>query len=361
MKICLVCHKYDVPLSDPCCYPLGFMYVSGVLKKQEHEVKVLNYNLFDYDFVEEVKNQDAVLFTGFEEFAKYIIRDAKICKELGIWTVVGGALATFLPEIMKKYVDQVVQGEFEETSNIDFIPWPDYAGFGIEEYHKRHDNKYMGILTSRGCPYNCTFCSQTCKFRTRSLGKVFGEIEFYKRKYKIDTIVFNDNTFNLSKPRFMKVCEWLKGKNLEWGASIRCDIFDEEMVKAAKEANCYYFIVGIESFNQERLDKINKRVKVEDIYKTLDLLHKYKIKYHGNVLLGFEDESYADIAQEIKRIPEKYYVFPQLVQPFIGTKNGKNRLITDKQVEYLDKAFLDYIVSQGLYQYPALEKIKEAA
>ena len=358
MKITLVCHKYGVPLDDLCCYPLGFMYVSSTLKRQGHKVKVLNYNLWDYDFVEEVKDQDAVLFTGFEEFAKVIVRDAAICRELGIWTILGGALATFIPEVMGKYVDQLVQGEFEERSNIDSIPWPDYEGFGIDEYHKRHSQRFMSILTSRGCPYHCTFCVQTCKFRTRSLGKVFGEIEYYKQKYKIETIVFNDNTFNLTKSRFMKICWWLKGKGLKWGASIRCDIFDEEMAVAARDASCEYFIVGIESFNQKRLDKMNKGIQVEDIYRTLDLLHKYKIKYHGNILLGFDDESYADISLELNRIPVKYSVFPTLVQPFIGTKDGKTRLLSTEQVDFLNENFLEYIIDQGLYQYPVLGKLR---
>lgn len=358
MKLCLVCHKYGVPLDDMCCYPLGFMYVSAVLKAQGHEVKVLNYNLYDYDFVKEVKDQDAVLFTGFEEFMLPIVRDAKICKDLEIYTIIGGALATFIPEIIGKYVDQVCVGEFEETSNIDHIPWPDYEGFGIDEYHKRHSKRYMSILTSRGCPHNCTFCSQTCVFRVRKLDKVFEEIQYYKDKYKIDTIVFNDNTFNLSKKRFLKICSWLKGKDLEWGASLRCDIFDEEMAKAAKDSNCSYFIVGIESFNQKRLDKMYKGITVKDIYRTLDLLKKYKINYHGNILLGFEDESYLDIAMEVNKIPKGYNVFPTLVQPFIGTENGKTRLLTDHEVEYLNENFLEYIIDQGLYQYPVLGKLR---
>ncbi|MCP3924919.1 MAG: radical SAM protein [Desulfobacterales bacterium] len=359
MKICLVCHKYDVALDDPCCYPLGFMYVSSTLKLQGHEVKVLNYNLWDYDFIEEVKDQDVVCFTGFEEFAKSIVRDATLCKEMGIWTVLGGALATYIPEVMGKYVDQIIVGEFEETSNIDDFPLPDYEGFGVEEYHKRHSLKYMGVLTSRGCPHSCTFCTQICKFRVRSLGKVFGEIEYYKRKYEIESIVFNDNTLNLSKSRFMKICNWMKGKDLEWGASIRCEPFDEEMVKAAKESNCNYFVVGVESFNQVKLDAMSKGIKAESIINTLDLLHKYDISYHSSILVGFENESYEDITTEISLIPRGYNVFPALVQPFVGTKDGKTRLITEEQEEFLDLEFGKYIEAHGMYQFPALKSCNE--
>lgn len=357
MKITLVCYKYGLPLDDPCCYPLGFMYVSSSLKQQGHEVKVLNYNLFDYDFVEEVKDQDVVMFTGFEEFYSSIVRDSKICRELGIRTVLGGALATFKTEKMQELVDEVFIGEFPEKSKIDQLPWPDYEGFGIKEYHKRHETNFMGVLTSRGCPFNCTFCSQVCRFKMRNLNDVFDEILFYKEKYKVETIVFYDNTFNVSKRRFLTICEFMQKAKLTWSAAIRCDIFDEEMVKVAKESGCLYFVVGVESFNQEKLDRMNKKVKVESIIKTLDLLHKYEVNYHGNILLGFENETFEDICKELEEFRTSYNLFPVLVQPYVGGRNGKSRLITQEQEDFFNSNFIQYVESKGKYQYPALEEI----
>lgn len=357
MKITLVCYKYGVPLNDPCCFPLGFMYVSSWYKQQGNEVKVLNYNLFDYNFVEEVKDQDLVCFTGFEEFKLSIIRDAKICKELGVKTILGGALATFTTIEMSKYVDEVFTGEFPETSNIDMVSYPDYDGFGVREYHKRNGVKTVGVLTTRGCMYHCTFCSQTCKFRVRQLWSVFNEIDSYVLKYGITDVVFNDNTFNINKERFLRVCKGMKERKLSWGASIRCDLFDKDMALAAKQSGCRYFVVGVESFNQAKLDKLNKHLNKDSIYKTLDLLHQYGIDYHGNILVGFEDESYQDVVNEITSIPSKYNVFPVLVQPFIGTKNGRRRGIDSKEVEFLSEVFRSYIYSKGKYQYPNLPEV----
>jgi radical SAM superfamily enzyme YgiQ (UPF0313 family) len=331
------------------------MYVSAGLKQRGFDVKVLNYNLFDYDLVEEVKDQDYVLFTGFEEFAKDIVRDAKVCKELGVKTVLGGALATFIPDTIGKYVDKLFHWEVEDVTNLDDIPWPDYEGFGIEEYHKRHKTRYMGILTARGCPFKCTFCAQTCLYRTRHLNNVFAEIQFYKSKYGIETVVFNDNTLNVSKKRFMKICAWMKGRNLSWSASIRCDKFDEEMCKAAKESGCIYFVVGIESFTQSRLDYMNKQVTVGQIKKTLKLLEKYGINYHGNVLVGFENDSYEDIVKEVSRIPKGTNVFPVMVQPFVGTQNGKTRLISESEYNFLTDQFANYVSDRGMYLYPELK------
>ena len=363
MKVCLVVYKYTSPLDDPTCYPLGFMYISSVLKNAGIKVKFLNYNLWDYDFKEEVKDQDVVMFTGFEMFKSSIIRDAKVCKELGIRTILGGALATFKPEEMVLHVDTVVIGEAENvvleslkykgsvlvgnSPDLERLPFPDYDGFGVEEYFRRNESRYIGILTSRGCPFSCTFCVQTCSYQERNMESIFTEIDYYTDKYKVDTINFNDNTLNVKKSRFMSLCSGMKERNLVWGGAIRCDVFDDEMARAASESNCSVLIAGVESFNQEKLDRMNKQIKVQDIYKTLDLLHKYKISYYSNILLGFENETYEEIAKEVCSIPSEYVIFPCLVLPFVGTKNGRVRLLDREQEQFLDTNFRNYVVERG--------------
>jgi radical SAM superfamily enzyme YgiQ (UPF0313 family) len=351
VNITLVCHKYDVSLDDPCCYPLGYMYVSSLLKQQGHNVKILNYNLWDYDLLEEIKHQDIVMFTGFEEFKDKIIRDAMVCKALDIKTALGGALATFLYNEMSQYIDFVYAGEIDAYIPIDKIVFPDYEGFQVSEYHNRNSIKHIGILTSRGCPFHCTFCAQTCVFRSRSVSKVFEEIDLYISKYKPDLLVFNDNTFNIRKDRFIQFCTGMKDRKQPWVASIRCDVFDEDMAKAASGSECKGFIVGVESFNQSKLDSMNKHIKVNDIYKTFDLLIKYNIRCRGNILVGFENETYQDVVREIASIPNKYNIAPTLVHPFIGTSNGKQRLLSAEEVSYLNSIFSEYIQDIGLQSH----------
>ena len=365
MNIVLVLHKYSVSIDDPCCYPLGFMYISAVLKQQGHAVSVLNYNLRDYDFVSEVRRADAVLFTGFEEFLSYIKRDALICRNLGIKTILGGALATFKPDEMSQFVDVVVTGEGECVvskalcsegivtglrPSINDLPFPDYEGFGISEYHKRHTFRYMGVITSRGCPHTCRFCAQTCSYQQRNLSSVFEEIDHYKATYGVTHIVFNDNTLNLNKVRFLAICAGMKLRGLAWGAAIRVDVFDDEMARAAKESGCWYFIVGVESFNDDKLSAMNKRVTADQIRSTLDLLHKYGIEYHGNVLVGLPDESQQDILNELRSLPLQYNIFPVLVQPFVGTQY-QNRGINNDEANRLSSFFKEYAESKGKVMY----------
>jgi radical SAM superfamily enzyme YgiQ (UPF0313 family) len=364
----MVLHKYNIPLDDPCIYPLGFMYISSVLKNAGHRVKVLNYNLWDYNLKEELAGQDVAMFTGFEEFLPLIKRDAEICRWCGVKTVVGGALATFKPQELVNYVDVVVMGEGEKTVlkavvgrtailatqrvNVDTLPLPDYEGFGIQEYHKRHGRKYMGVLTSRGCPHHCTFCAQTCKFQMREVEDVLAEVDHYVHKYGIDMVIFNDNTLNADINRYIELCKGMATRGIEWGAAIRADNMSEEMVWWSKKSGCVYMVVGVESFNQAKLNKMNKKLQVESTHRTLNLLKDYHIPYHGNVLVGFEDETYEDIVAEIESIPLDFTIFPCFVYPFIGTANGRNRNITEEQYKELDSVFQKRIEEGGKYIYP---------
>ncbi len=368
MNILLVLHKYGVSIDDPCCYPLGFMQISAVLKRQGHNVKVLNYNLHDYFLNDYLAEADAVLFTGFEEFKEQIIADAALCKIWGVRTILGGALATFAPGEMIQYVDAVVVGEGEEViekalqetgiiygkvPDLDSLPYPDYDGFGIDEYNRRHPVKYMGVLTSRGCPYSCKFCAQTCAFQERDLCHVFDEIDYYRGKYGITHVVFNDNTLNVRKDRFMEICRGMKLRGLKWSAAIRADRFDDAMGEAFKNSGGQYFVIGVESFKQSKLDAMNKRISAKQITETLDILHKHKIGYHGNILFGLPGETMQDIAEEIRDAPRGYNVFPVLVQPFIGTKL-RERAISPAETQYLDGMFKSFVKGAGMNHYPTL-------
>lgn len=370
MKLLMILPKYQVDISDPCCFPLGPMYISSVLKQAGHDVTVLNYNLWDYDPAKvDIKQYDRVLLTGFEEFLPIIQMIGKYCKSVGVKTILGGALATFRPKEMLEYIDTVVigegeavilqalhsQGEIRGTKpNLDELPFPDYEGFGIDEYHKRHKTRYMGVLTSRGCPFDCKFCAQTCFYQSRSLEHVFEEIDHYKSKYGVQMIVFNDNTLNISKKRFLAICEGMEKRNLKWSAAIRCDNFDEVMAFAAKESGCVYFVVGVESFNQDRLDAMNKRIKAEQVRNTLDLLHRYEIDYHGNILYGLPGETAESVIRELDSTPKWYKVFPVFVQSFVGTTLGGNDKLTKPEKERFSGMFKEVVQSGGKYMYPEL-------
>ncbi len=351
MNAILVLPKYAIDINDPCVWPLGFMYVSSYIKRAWKDVQVLNFNIdSDWHLETEFDGKDIVMLTGGEEFLPEIKRISGIAKSMGIQTTLGGSLATFKTKEMKKYVDVVFRGELGAHTPIDDLPWPDYEGFGIEEYHKRHSIRYMGILASRGCPYSCTFCANVCRYRERDPKAVALEIDHYIKKYRIEMLVFNDNTLNVTKDRFMNICEIIKPRHLSWGAAIRADVFDEEMAVAFKKSGGQYFVIGIESFRQERLDKMNKKLKVDQLKSTLDLLHKKGIGYHGNIILGINGESLDDIVSEVEELPKGYNLFPVLAQPFPGTRILSS--LPKDQRDHLNHIFAEYALQRGKSVYP---------
>ena len=345
--IILYLPKYGVPLDDPCCYPLGFMYVSSILKAFGNEVKVLNYNLFDYDLSKELEGSTDIFFTGFEEFEASIKEAAALARLAGVKTHLGGAIATYTPKVMEGHIDYIYRGEFCPAMPIDKNPWPDYEGFGIEEYHRRHLTRYMGILTSRGCPHSCTFCSSICRYRCRSMDSVEAEIDYYKSEYKAEMIVFNDNTLNASKGRFRRICEMMKGKGLAWSAALRLDNLDESLVALAKDSGLVYAVVGVESFQQDKLDAMNKQITVKTMEQSLHLLEKHKILYHGNVIMGFEGETEEQIAEEFEDLKKRpWNIFPVYMRKFAGVRANESKS------KPLSETFQEYIYSKDMYCYP---------
>lgn len=339
--------KYAVPLDDPCCYPLGFMYVSAILKASGVPVKVCNNNLHSYSIENELEGVKEVWLTGWDSFLKENLNVAKVCRDRGIKTRIGGAIATYTPERVRDHIDYIFTGEWSIFSDLNSEPWPDYEGFGIEEYHRRHPYRYMGILTARGCPYSCTFCRSICKYRTRDLTLVENEIDYYISHHRIEVLVVNDNTLNVSKDRFKAFCKMMLGKGLSWSCAMRLDNVDDEMMSLAKRSGLIYSVVGVESFLQERLDMMNKRLTVEQVERGLELFEKYDIKYHGNILFGFQGETEDDIDREFEIMKQKRYnVMPAYLQNFEGVRA---KGVTHR---HRNDEFLDYVHSKGYYTYP---------
>lgn len=364
MKLALILPRYGVSIHDPCCYALGFMHISAMAKKLGHSVDFFNYNLWENVEVP-LENYDAVLLTGGEEFLPFNKDIAELARLRGVKTVLGGAIASFRPHEMARHFDSVVVGEGEGALEsalseegifhckplpITEIPWPDYAGFGIDEYHKRHSLRYMAVMTSRGCPFRCSFCSHTCAYRERPMSDVFAEIDHYIDRYKIEMLVVADNTLNVKKPRFMEFCDGMASRGIKWSAAIRTDRFDEQMAVAAKKSGASYFVVGVESFVQRRLDMMGKKTFVADNVRTLNLLHKHQINYHGNLLLGFEGETVSDVMAEFVAAPKGYNLFPALLQPFVGIKAKPG--IFGKDREVLSQAFKEFAESKNMSCYP---------
>jgi anaerobic magnesium-protoporphyrin IX monomethyl ester cyclase len=212
---------------------------------------------------------------------------------------------------------------------IDNLPFPMYDKFELEKYTYCSIDKRMPIVTSRGCPYSCTYCavklSMGQTFRPRSAEHVVDEIEiWYKRGYKVFEIV--DDCFSFDLERAKKICDLLIKRNVKmnWscGSGIRADKADEELLRKMKNAGCIYTAFGLESGDPEILKEIKKGVTLERAIKTFKSAKKVGLKCSVNFMIGHQKETPDKARKSIalaKKLPISYANFHNYI-PYPGTE-----------------------------------------
>jgi radical SAM superfamily enzyme YgiQ (UPF0313 family) len=191
--------------------------------------------------------------------------------------------------------------------NIDLFPFPDRDCL---EHLDRHRNFLQAIITSRGCPYNCTFCSGRNItggiVRYRSPENVVSEIKFLKDRYKTNHIMFYDDMLLVNKKRIHELCELMirQKLNITWGALTRADSVDKETLALLKASGCKSLSAGVESGSDSTLKKINKGYTREEAIKGVRLIKEAGIIPYINIIIGFPHETEQDIRDSISLIKE---------------------------------------------------------
>jgi radical SAM superfamily enzyme YgiQ (UPF0313 family) len=165
------------------------------------------------------------------------------------------------------------------------------------------------MVSSRGCPYRCTFCLWPDilyghKFRARSAEDVVDEIEEAVRVYGHDEIYFDDDTFTIDRQRVMDVCRMLQERKLEheveWIAQCRVDTVDREMLEAMKAANCGYILFGVESGSPKMLKRMKKGITLDKVRRAFELTKEVDIKTQAFFLFGMPGETHETIQETIE-------------------------------------------------------------
>ncbi len=157
------------------------------------------------------------------------------------------------------------------------------------------------ILSSRGCPWNCTYCDSkntwSRKIRYRSVDNIMLEIDELVNKYGVTSLGFIDDTFTVNSKRTIDFCQRLiKGNyNLSWTCTTRLDVLTEDVVKNMKESGVSVVTVGIESGSERILKLTDKRMTKDAIRQGVKLLNKYRIDWHAFFMVGFPYETQQDI------------------------------------------------------------------
>ena len=180
--------------------------------------------------------------------------------------------------------------------DLDTIPFPARDLIDVNSYkgwYINREEKESAVFFARGCPYNCTFCSnivwKKCKpyVRTRSPKNIVDEIEVLKREYDTGEIYDCSDEFNIDVEHALEVCEEIKRRKLDivWKTSMRAAPLPEKLVKAMVESGCWYVLIGIESGNEETLRGVNKHTTLQQVEDACRLFKKYNLKVQGLFML----------------------------------------------------------------------------
>lgn len=314
---------------------LGPIYLGTILKERGHQVEIYNEDIYAPDYSKLKADCFGVsILTSTAKRGYEIAR--KFPREK---VIIGGVHASLLPEEAVQFARQVVVGEAEgviadvvegrlkdiivygkPVDNLDALPYPEFSllkGF-------RFPALITPISTSRGCPFDCSFCSVTKIFgrnyRFRSAENVFGELTSGKKR----SFFFCDDNFTANPERTRKLlCLMLKSKIQGWACQVRCDVArDNELLELMSRAGCKVVCVGFESINQKTLQAYQKKQTVGQIIEAIRSFHKKRIKIHGMFVLGAEDDDEKTVWDTLKfAIKEKIDTIQMsILTPFPGTK-----------------------------------------
>lgn len=190
----------------------------------------------------------------------------------------------------------------EDLDSLPFPSWhlmapslypPSPQGFFFTNY------PIAPLMTSRGCPYSCTFCASRGfwrgRCRVRSPANVLSEITLLKEKFGVKEFQISDDNFTLDRKRALKICEGIIEANLDitWSCpnGIRVDRVDRELIRKMKQAGCQYVSFGIESASQKVLDRVKKKINLLQVKKAVDICRQEHLIAGGFFILGLPCET----------------------------------------------------------------------
>lgn len=383
-------------------FPLGLGYISSVIKKEGYYTDCLNLNHFEGTIEEIIKKSlDAkkydIVCTGNMGIGYLVLE--KIINSVRIHSstpkiILGGAIITPEPEFIFKALkpDFGVLGEGEVTiiellnaiknnkcldkvdgiiywkegkpfitksrkliEDLDSLPLPDFQGFNFEEQLSNMSSnsspyglfdfpRTYPVMSSRGCPFHCTFCYHCLglKYRTRSIPNVINELKFAIKKYKINTICIYDDLFSVNKKRLYEFCYHIKKllKEIDWECKWTCQLsvinVNKGMLKVLKDSGCYAVSFGFESYNQKVLNSMKKPITPKMIDNAIKLTLKSGLVIQGNFIFGdrAETKETAKITLDYWKKECKGQIHIGFVQPYPGSEIYdlcvKKEIITDK-------------------------------
>ncbi len=318
--------------------PFGLLTLAAQCLRAGHEVKVLNLSGFAWRHVEHVvASLDAELWglscwTANRRGVALVAREIKK-RHPRAHVAVGGPHATPLAREMLSHhadIDTVVTGEGEATfgelierlsqgRSLAGLAGAWYRARGAIERGPERENlrdldalapvfDYFDthiLMTSRGCPWQCTFCGADTTwgrgFRGNSVGYVLDELERVLARLPVKMIQVKDDTFTTNRKRVLALCRGIRERGLKfvWSCDTRVDVLSEELLYEMRLAGCQRMSLGVESGSPEVLAAIDKKITVDEIIASTELAKKYGIRVRYYMMVGNRGETWARFEESL--------------------------------------------------------------
>lgn len=255
--------------------------------------------------------------------------------------------------------DVIIRKKSTFQKNIDDLPFPAWDLLDIDKYISvsirmiSYGKRSLPVITSRGCPYSCTFCnsfeSWGRKFRMRSPANILKEIDHLIKRYRIEDVLFVDDNMTVDKTRMMKITAGLRKRNISWGlVNISSFTTDEEMLVSMKESGCTNLSISIESAVPSTLKAVRKPVNLDWSKELIKICRKLGLRCSLNFITGLPQETKEDMLQTCRFAEEvraDWNTFSVLV-PYPGTDIYKH--CVEKGYLDEDKLDMDHLTQRNL-------------
>jgi radical SAM superfamily enzyme YgiQ (UPF0313 family) len=341
---------------------LGIFILGSIMKKRGWEVELFIEEVEKLDW-NRIKSADIVGISSITSTAPRAYKIADKVRDMGIPVIMGGVHPTFLTEEALEHSDFVIRGEGEDPliafidtwekkgdfssvpnlsyknndkivhnpvgtpiKDLDNIPSPDFSLFKGKNKKTLRGKTIISIQTSRGCPFQCSFCSVAAmfgrKYRFRSVENIIRELRKYKSEENF--VFFYDDNFGANPGQTKELLnEMIREKfKFKWSSQVRVDMAkDTELVKLMKKAGCYTVFIGFESIYPDSLNEMKKNQKIEDIVKAIKIFQDHNIHIHGMFILGFDQDNWETVKKTVQFARRSRLTSIQfsILTPFPGT------------------------------------------
>ena len=205
-----------------------------------------------------------------------------------------------------------IRGQRGEVHDLDALPPLDPTGLLLQRYHMKsfHVSSFRKprwgfLLTSRGCPYECTFCSPTLRqsygrqFRAQSAGRVVDDMRRLHANHGIDAFYLIDDIVSLERSRIVELCDILRRDNpgIRWAIQTRADALDRDVLRLMSKAGCVAVKIGVESGSDRVLQTLKKGETTAQIRDAVQEIHDAGLSLTACFMVGNPDETVDEIEQ----------------------------------------------------------------